>query len=360
MDEDDAAIAVQPALPAFELPDFEGLKPTGVVTKLNGAGQRIIRAMHLDESIVLLVEARVSNVGHLKTDGGVHRVHTLKVDDLYEVAGKPGRRLLNLARSAYRTADDQRNGRAPLPLEKTGIVLGPDGYTDGNGNLLSDEDLAEIRGDQFLAAAGDESLDPVAVIFADGTRRAWPDDFDPGTQRPLAGEVIDDLQVREILDAVTGETLAEWTDAQEDERLAFLEEAARAEEAAGNAEAVGELEEARTSRVIVAAEHVDPGEAGCRHCSRQLGRMHLKVCPVAEPLVGFPSADGGEHQGGDEVEPFEGYESLGARDVVARVKELGDRDAVFAVASWEEDHGGRPSVLQACARRGAELMDGAR
>src|SRR4051812_6699650 len=105
-----ADIGVQPSFD-FDLPDFEGVKPVGVVTRLNGAGERIVRPMHYEEKVVLVVEAEVTGVGPGKTSAGMKRVHTLAVRDVYEIEGKPGRRILNALRQAYRTADDRRNAR---------------------------------------------------------------------------------------------------------------------------------------------------------------------------------------------------------------------------------------------------------
>lgn len=339
IDSDVGDVALQPSLPAG-LPEFEGLIPVGVVTRLNGAGERITRALHYGDRVVLLVEAEVTNVGHGKTSQGMKRIHTLTALDLYELEGRAGRRILNAAKQSYRLADDQRHGKIPDLLKEhaagAGWRITPDGYVDASGRLILPEELAEIQGVQYEVAANDESLDVVALVFADGSRAMWPDDYPPGvsSDRPRAGEFVGDLQVREVLDGMSGEPLDVWTDEQEDARLAELEAAALAEEAAGNAEAFAEIQAGR----------------GLAPDGSPLVRD--------DPFVGLPGDDGKEI-GPVESEPLDRYEKLTVGDVKKRVAEMTDRDAVFAVASWEEDHGGRKSILEACGRRAAELIESA-
>lgn len=302
----DTEIAAQPALPSLELPEFEGLLPVGVVTKLTGAGERITRAIHHGERVILLVEAELVDIAHPKTKDGIKRHQKLSVADLYEVEGAEGKRLLTHMREAYRMADDQRHGRLPL-ADGVGTVRVPAGFTDDHGNLLDEEALAEIRGESLTSAMADPGLDPVVVVFDDRSSQYWPDDFDPGTPKPEPGSFVVDRQVREWLDPDSEDVLAEWTDEQEDARLAELEEAARAREAVEDRAAFEELEAAR-------------------------GRV-----------VG---------------EPWPGYEQSTAKEVVEHVRSMDDRDEVFAVAGWEEAHGGRKTIVEACGRRAAELLEG--
>jgi hypothetical protein len=307
-DATDTDVALQPALPSLELPDFEGITPVGVVTKVNGTGQRISRALHLEERGVLVIEYEVANVGHSLIKDGVHRLQTLSVRDMYELPGKPGKRLLVSLREAYRKADDARHNRLPI-TDGVGTIRVPAGFTDEHGNVLDEEALAEIRGEEFLASLNDPGLDPVVVEFGDGSRRLWPEDFSAGDPRPVPGEFVDgELQVRRLLDDDSGETVAEWTDEDEDARLVALEAEALAEEAAGNRAAVDEL---------------------------LAGRERARA----------------------EGEPWSGYELSSAKEIRDRIGAMADRDAVFGVAEWEEEHGGRKTILEAAGRRAAELME---
>lgn len=332
MDENDVAdIGIQTALPV-DLPDFEGRKPVGVVTRVNGAGERISRAMHYEERVVLIVEGTIGNVGHGKTAQGMKRIQTISVEDLFEIEGRAGTRILNACRQSYRTADDARHGRRDLLGEhakQAGWKMTPDGWTDATGRLLDDQELAEIRGTVIERAANDASRDPVALVFGDGSRAVWPEEhFDRFPDRPAAGEFVGDLQIVEVLDGATGETLEVWTDEDEDARLAELERLAVEDEARGNREAMEELEAGR-------------------------GRTFNP-----DPFVGLPGgADGAPiAPSPDDDGPIADYETLSAREVVDRVLALTDRDEIFAVSEWEEAHGGRKTILDACGRRAAAIL----
>lgn len=113
----------------IDAPEFEGRMPIGIVTKLNGSGQRINTARHLEESVVLLVEAEVSGVSHDLRKDGIVRVQTLGVVDLYELHDSEATELLKTVRARYRKAQDEANGRAPLPLDE-----------DDDGDEDTDED----------------------------------------------------------------------------------------------------------------------------------------------------------------------------------------------------------------------------
>lgn len=221
----------QPALPDLELPDYHGRKPIGMKTAVNGAGNRISRSHDIGERLVIVLEARVRKAGHEETDDGLIYAETLKVVDLFEIGGDPGKRLLSNVRQAYRSADDASMGRTALP--------GGEGWTDGSGTALTPDEVAEIRGDP-TAAMRDERATPVVVVFSDGLRQLWPDEFDKDAPRPAAGDRFEDegetaagyTYAAQLLDASTGETLAEWTDEQEAARLLELEQAAETEEKA--------------------------------------------------------------------------------------------------------------------------------
>lgn len=220
--------------PDEDLPEFEGLQPVGVVTRVNGAGQRIHRPMRIDERIVIVIEAEVADVNHRRTDDGVKRVHTLKCLDLFEIGGRAGKRLVNNLKQRYREGDVDS-----LPFKTAGdeaLVADVVGTTDASGVAMTPDELAEL-------GIADPSNDPVMVVLSDGTRALWPDDW--GTKapaRPAAGDMIrvfsgdGELQVRELVDAESGETIAEWTDADENARLLDEEREAEAAEARGSRE----------------------------------------------------------------------------------------------------------------------------
>lgn len=232
--------------PTPHLPEFEGVIPIGVVTKLNGAGERIQRSMHLEEKVVLVVEARVGNVGHGVTKDGVKRIHTLKVADVYELDGPEGVRLLNTVKERWRLANP---GADELPLEQAqsvGDVV--EGITDSSGVALT-------PGDREALGLDDTSRDPVVVVFDGDIRKLWPDEFG-NTPRPDAGDRLPvpgakgrnakaEVLVCALVDAVTGDTVAEWTEFEENARLAAEEEAVAREEARLDREATEELETAR-------------------------------------------------------------------------------------------------------------------
>lgn len=280
-DQQTADVSVQPALPTLELPDFEGLKPSGVVTRVNGAGNRIARALHLEDRVVLVVECEVSNVGHAVTDDGIKRVHTLRVKDLYELEGKPGLTLLRSLRQAYRLADDHRHGRKPILAD----LEQPDG--NGAGVDVVVDDLGQIH-----TATNDLGLpivDVAVVVFEDGTRALWPDDFAGATGlHPMAGDRImrpgakkdtEPELIRKVLDADTGETLEEWTDEQEDERLKALEHELAVSEAAEDREAADELLTSRINHGL-AQELIYAGDA-----PRSIGSVKKDLPGITVPRV---------------------------------------------------------------------------
>lgn len=191
----------QAALPGIgELPEYHGKTPVGMRSALSGAGNRIAAPHSIGDRVVLVVEARVKAAGHKDTDEGILYTETLKVADVFELTGDQGARLLATMRSLHR----HDAGFTPLP------DLGDVGYTDGSGVVLTPAEVAELRGDPVRAILSD-SLTPVVVVYEDGTRDGWPDDYAKDTPRPKAGErwTTDrgELLVTEIVHHETGETL---------------------------------------------------------------------------------------------------------------------------------------------------------
>lgn len=203
-----AVTGEQPALPGIgELPEYHGKPATGMRTSLTGAGSRITRSHEIGDRVVLVIEARVRSAGHEQTDDGLVYVEKLKVDDLFELAGDQGRRLLSTMRSLHRTAEDAVQGRQPIG------DLGEVGYTDAAGVVLTPAEVAELRGDPVRAILAPE-LTPAVVVFDDGTRDLWPDDYAKDTPRPHVGAAWkntttgEQLVVVELLHHETGEQLA--------------------------------------------------------------------------------------------------------------------------------------------------------
>lgn len=232
-DPTDVDVAHQPSLPSLELPEYHGRQPVGMKTSVNGAGNRISRPHSIGDRVVAVIELKVKTAGHEETDDGLVYAEKHKVVDFFEVQGDPGARLLSAVRNAYRTADDAKSGREPLP------DLGTAGVTDASGVALTPSELAELAGLDPVRAMLDDDATPVVVLYSDGARELWPDDFDGGAPRPTAGEKFDApgdgpadyVYVEKLLHAETGETVAEWTPEQEDARLLELEEQQAAEEA---------------------------------------------------------------------------------------------------------------------------------
>lgn len=282
----DVDVSVQPTLPTLELPDYHGRKPVGMKTSVNGAGTRITRSHSIGDRIVFVVEAKVKKAGHEETDDGLVYAEVLKVIDLFEISGDPGRRLLSAARTSYRTADDEREGRTPLPeLETAGV-------TDGSGVVLTETELAELRGDPVRAMLSD-AMTPVVVLYSDGARELWPDDFAANEARPKIGERFETegdgpvayVYVEKLLHAETGETLGEWTREQEEARLLELEQRAEAEEQAETArEAVrdelvagGAIDDSIAERDET--EPLLPGESGYSEGLEPLGTVTFEEDP---------------------------------------------------------------------------------
>lgn len=123
---------------ASDLPEFEGVQPVGVVTKIKGASQRITRAIHFEERGLALVEWKNDDISHKRTKKeGVKRHQTLDVLDLHEHTGRCPNcdtDLLAALRQAYRDANPQLSiddvdqaaelGRA-LRTDESGVVMTP-------------------------------------------------------------------------------------------------------------------------------------------------------------------------------------------------------------------------------------------
>lgn len=190
----------QPTLPDLELPDYHGRAPIGMRTALAGAGNRIARAHGIGDRVVLVIEAKVKKAGHEDTDDGLVYVETHKVVDLFELDRDPGARLLSHLRSQYRQAKDAAEGRVPID------GLGDEGWTDASGVALTAQELAERRGDP-VALLGAQDATPAVVVYENGERALWPDEYARDFRRPRAGDLHEAGLVVELLHHETGETL---------------------------------------------------------------------------------------------------------------------------------------------------------
>lgn len=368
-------VSVAPSLP-LELPEFEGIQPVGVVTKINGAGQRIRRPMHLGEKVVLVVEAEVGTIGHGQTDEGVKRLQALKVADLYELEGKPGAVLLRSLRQAYRLSDDLRHGRKGLP----GVADQPEPAgpgiaitVDENGIVLTDAEVAAMRGEVL----GLPVVDVAVLVFDDGSRALWPDDFaDAAGPHPEAGERIrkpgakpkdEPVLISRVLDADTGETLEEWTEDDEALRLLAEEQEAAREEAREDRKVHEELLAARDA----AAEALDRVDALAEEDELDPADFD-GTGPLPEVASGPDRPDEEVFVEDDEAtiteldpyrieasqllsDPHTGnYRAIGS--VKADLVTVTNRDVLLAAIELEIRGKNRKGLLEALERRSAELF----
>lgn len=205
---------VQTILPDFELPAYKGVKPQGMKTALTGAGNRITRAHTIGDRVVLVIEAKVKRAGHEDTDDGLVYAETLKVADMFELDDPAAGRLLAQVRAAYREADDERHGRTPL-LDPDPPAP-PPGHTDESGVVMTPAEAAEAAGAPGPVA--DPARARTVVVFNDGARQLWPDEFDDDEPCPAAGDRFDDgdggqVWVARLLDE-DGAVLAQAVEAE--------------------------------------------------------------------------------------------------------------------------------------------------
>jgi hypothetical protein len=371
-------------------PTRDGRTPSGMKTALSGAGNRITKVHELGERVFLFVEANVKKSGHEVTDDGVLYTEALKVLDLFELDDAPGKRLLAALRQAYRSAA----GEDPLTLGDETAGEGLEVAVDAAGVAITPTELAALREDPSTAL-DDERFDHVVLVFSDGSRGLWPDDW-AGTgqsrapiggtmRRPGSTKAGDTAQVVELLDATTGETLDKWTPERENERLLALEHAAETDEARE-----AELEEFELLRTKADGDELtdeetvrfeelrDRFEAEARADRQTMEDLGLAGDPpeANEDLVqpGEPDPDGpfeGDRPD-DELEvetaPVVAYGpddclavDRDVSDLKAWLKETSDRETVLRWLAAEEDGRGRglkprKGALDALEKRAGELF----
>lgn len=287
---DVADVVHQPTLPALELPEYHGRAPVGMKTAVSGAGNRVTRPHGIGDRVVLVIEAKVKKAGHEETDDGLVYAETLKVVDLFELDRDPGARLISTVRSAYRTAEDSSKGRAAIP------DLGDVGYTDANGVVLTPREVAALRGDPVRVLVT-EGLTPAVVVFDDGHRDLWPDDYDKDEPRPFVGQTYhpgteDEISVVELLHHVTGERLEIAPEVAE--LVEVLDDAAEADEVAGWDDAdpfdsepfeVDETPEAPALPGEEALADELPNAAAFEFVDCPIPELRAKVAEVADPVL---------------------------------------------------------------------------
>lgn len=138
-----------------ELPEHQGRVPAGMKSKIRGASNRVSRPHSIGDKIVGIIELTVDHVGHeQQKKNGLIYTESLATDDFYEVGDvDQARSLIAGLRQQYRQADDARHGRAPLFDRPSPKRIG---WIDDHGNILSDDDLAEIRGEDPSPASDEQ------------------------------------------------------------------------------------------------------------------------------------------------------------------------------------------------------------
>ena len=179
-----------------ELPPYrDGRVPDEIVTAVRGTTGRL-DAHALDDKVVLVVVATVTDVGHSEASAGLRYREVLKADDIYEFGGDAGPKLVAALRAERRAADEGAEGLEPIP--------GLEVVVDGSGVVLTPAEVAAIREDPVGKLL--HLQPPVVVVADDGERRLWPDDYPAGAARPVVGDTDDaGCVVVELLDAETGE-----------------------------------------------------------------------------------------------------------------------------------------------------------
>jgi len=202
----------QPTLPDLELPEYHGQKPAGMRTSVSGTGNRLTTPHGIHDRAVLVLEVKCNSSGHKDIDDALYYVETHKVVDMFELDRDAGARLLRHLRRTYGTAAAEARGQSQLE-GPAGEVL----HADDNGVVLTDRELAERRGD-ILNIIGAEENTPVVVIYEDGTRLLWPDEYAPDVPRPRIGDEHGpstpgglDTEVVEVLHHETGEPVGGGT-----------------------------------------------------------------------------------------------------------------------------------------------------
>lgn len=352
-------VSIETPLPGLELPDYHGRKPAGMKTSISGTGNRIQTPHEIGTTVVLLLEAKVKVSGFEEGENGLLYVEKLSTKDLFEIQGAQGRRLVSAVRSAYRTATD---GEIPLPVD------GDTYPTDSSGVVVTPGDTATIADDPLVDALTNDEKTPAVVVYSDGVRDLWPDEYDPGDPRPTVGTVVLDDEdrpsvVKSLLDATTGETIAEISDAGVDEALLAYEKKIAAAEDAEDRNAAFDADVAAHAALVgdrdeTPVDQVDPPEA-----NEDLSGDPADVFPG---IAGDAPDDEIEIDVDDDDGPAYTDEDLllvdqGVGDVKALADSIDDRAQILRLLAAEEAGRGRgltvrKGVVEALTKRAAALF----
>ena len=224
-DDDHDEDTPRPVYQAADLGEFEGRKVGAVANRLAATDVDIARALHHGDTVLLFVQAKVADVG-FRADGTLTRTQKLVADTILEVVDRDwGDETLTRLRRAKLRDDDAAQGRTAMGIKTTadGVVLTPGDLGD-DGPLPLPPDDGEV-----------------VVVFADGERALWPDEFAVDVERPGVGDRLsiadEDVErtVVQLLDPVRGDVIAEADpvdDARQDREAAEQLEAARTVEVA--------------------------------------------------------------------------------------------------------------------------------
>ena len=92
--------------------DLDGEIPETLVVRFSGAGT-LDRAFAEGERVAITAIGTVRSISFRRRDGALQRVHTLAVETVAEPTGQ----MLTDISDMLRAVEDERAGRAPLPLD---------------------------------------------------------------------------------------------------------------------------------------------------------------------------------------------------------------------------------------------------
>lgn len=206
-----------------DLGTYKGLPITGHTLKLVNAGDGLSKAMRVSptnadvgEEVDLLVRVKAGNEIHKIDDIDHPSAWTLERAFVAQTITIVSRDFADdriaqqlLAEAKLKEDDERKRGIHKLP----GAGIGDKGdlvHVDENGVLLTAAEVAERRGDgRPVFEQG--PLAPVVVVFDDGSRLGWPDEYGKGDPRPRRGDTHPDTDavVDHLLDHDTGEVIVE-------------------------------------------------------------------------------------------------------------------------------------------------------
>lgn len=337
----DEEVTTELALPGMELPEYHGRRPSKSKFSVSGTGNKVVHAHSIGDRVIAVVELKVKEAGHGLDGDELVYAEKLSTTDFFEIQGAPGVRLLSAVRAAYRAATE---GAESL-LGAMGTEEGASGRTDASGIVVTPGDTMGLEDDSLVGALTDASKTPVVVIYSDGGRELWPDDFDSGDPRPAIGSVVLDEHAVEsvvvkILDAVTGETLEEWTDEQENARLLAMETTLERGEALARFE---ELRDAMAAGPLPDDEATEYAELLARFQGEAADDRAVMEEILPEGAIGDPTPL-------DQVDPPEANEDLTADPAEAFPGYAGDGpDDELVIADGDEEPSGAPAEPEAPA-----------